>query len=110
MPAAAVVAAAAVPGGAAWDIPAGGLRVDAAILCRIYPEDKAKWTTKELGQWIRYMHYAGVRTVRQRRRYCFGPSLAVCPRLDPAPRTPCDAISVMPALMAILIGACDPMS
>lgn len=62
-PAAAAAAAPPPPPPPAWDGPKDGLRVDAAILCRIYAEDKAKWTTKELGQWIRYMQYAGVRTV-----------------------------------------------
>ena len=31
--------------------------VDAAIMCRVYAEDRAKWTTKELGQWIRYIRF-----------------------------------------------------
>lgn len=32
----------------------------AVILVRIYKEDKPKWTTVDLKQWIRYMQYAGI--------------------------------------------------
>ncbi|GMI03241.1 hypothetical protein TrRE_jg12140 [Triparma retinervis] len=37
-----------------------GPTIHAVILVRIYPDDKPKWTTTELEQWIRYMQYAGV--------------------------------------------------
>lgn len=35
----------------------------AAFLVRIYKEDKPKLTTKELGQWMQYMNYAGIQHV-----------------------------------------------
>ena len=37
-----------------------GLRIHAVILVRIYPEDKARWTAKDLKDWMDYLQYAGV--------------------------------------------------
>jgi len=39
------------------------LRIDAVLAVRIYRHDKAKWTTFELDQWVKYMIYAGVQTI-----------------------------------------------
>ena len=38
----------------------GTFDVAAVILVRIYKDDKPKWGTLELEQWVRYMQYAGV--------------------------------------------------